>query len=421
MKRAALLLVAALLPACAGPRLAPVQVEGRKEEILKQIKQGRADDAWRSYMNLTRDSRVRIYPLVLDSVAKATLVQGLNAKDPATRLRAAEAIGLAERDWAFRQAIERLADADEHVTSAAIDLLAGMGRRGAIVFIAAHLRRGPEEVGRTPTEVEMRAAFAMAALGERSLPIAPAIAGMNSPELPVRSISARALGEIGNLAALPSLRYGLQSDVEWAVQTASAESLFKLGQLSLVDDFALAAARSDVPERVVWAMRMRLERGRGPSVSLILNQATYSPSPEVRAEAAVVLGRLGIGEAIPRLRDMLLHLEPQVKAAAAYALCQMHRWGGLGIIEDATSSPDAAVRAQAIEYLASLRPGRYKAYYERLVGDREPRVRIAALMGLRFFPYNTCIPVLAQRIGDDDQAVQFTAAALVSRRLMEKF
>ena len=412
-------LFALALAGCAGQRLSPQELQAKRDEFRVLAEQGKADQAWRDYMALVNVTRRKLYPVILRDIATATLETGTRAEDRDTRLQATQTLTCTEPDLAFRLALERLRDDAPPVVGAALDILRELDRAAAVDAIAPLLTREHGEVGRTPTEVEMRAALAMAARGERSLSIAPGVTGMSSPQPHVRATSAEVLGELGNLSALPSLRYGLEQDPEWTVQTASAEALFKLGQIGQVDEFAKTAAESGIPDRVVWAMRFREQRGRGPTLGWILDKATYNPSPEVRVQAAAVLGRLGVGRAVPRLQDMLLNLEPVVKIAAAYALCQMHEWKHLDVIEDATKNPNPDVRAKAIEYLASLRPGKDLKYYEQLQDDASPRVRLAAMLGMRHFEASRMLPLLARRLGDQDGTVKFAAAAMIVKRLTE--
>jgi len=419
MRKLSIVLLALAMAGCAGRRLSPEQLEARRTEFRGLIQQGEVEQAWRNYMALVNVTRRKLYPVILLEIASATLHEGTRSENADTRLQATRALSYADPDLAFNLAIERLHDDDPAAVAAALDILRELDRRAATDAITPFLTREHGETGRTPTEVEMRAALALAALGERSLPVAPAVAGMSSPDSQVRVTSAKFLGELGNLNALPSLRYGLEHDPEWPVRTASAEALFKLGRIDRVDEFTRTAAESGIPERVVWAMKFREQRGRGPTLGWILNNATYHPSPEVRAQAADVLGRLGVGTAIPRLQDMLLNLEPTVKVAAAYALCQMHEWKHLDVIEDATRNPDPGVRAQAIGYLESLRPGEDFEYYERLQDDPVPLVRLAAMNGMRYFAATRALPPLARRLGDPDQTVKFIAAAMIVKRLTE--
>jgi len=414
-----LALAFAAVAGCAGQRLSPQELQAKREEYQGLIEQGKVEQAWQDYTALVNVTRRKLYPVILRDIAIATLETGTRSNDRETRLRATQALTYAEPDLAFRLAMERLRDADSAVVGAALDVLRELDRAAAVDAMAPLVTREHREVGRTPAEVEMRAALAIAALGERSLSIAPAVTGMSSPQPQIRAMSAEVLGELGNLNALPSLRHGLEQDPEWSVQTASAEALFKLGQIEQVDEFAKAAAESGIPDRAVWAMQFREQRGRGPTLGWILDKATYHPSPEVRVQAATVLGRLGVGKAIPRLDDMLLHLEPIVKIAAAYALGQMHEWKHVDVIEEATKNPEPAVRADAIEYLASLRPGKDFKYYEQLEDDGSPRVRLAAMLGMRHFEASRMLPLLGRRLGDQDGTVKFAAAAMIVKRLTE--
>lgn len=422
-----MILVAALVATgCAARvRMPPEVVERHRQEISALTLEGKTREAWEAYLDLVNTSGVPQYPDVLLEIATAILKQGAEAPKPAVRRQAVEALPYAADDFAFDVAAGRLTDDDLAVRAAAVDVLRKLGRPKAIELIRPQLKRPPaEERGVFLTEkllarenLRMHAFLAVAALGDKSLPVAPGVRGMSSPDSDIRAVAARVLGEVGKPEALPSLRYGMEEDIEWHVNTASAEALLKLGRRRIVNRFAEEASGSEYAEKLLWAINMRRYHDLGPSTDWILNQGTYNGSAAVRARSAAFLGEMGVTEAKLRLTEMLDHFETIVEIAAAYALAMLRNRSKIDVIVEATGSQDPEARAKAVEYLAVLTGARYVDIFRRLQEDPEPHVRLAAILVFRPEPPGALADLafryLAWPLGDEDDKVRFTAAALI--------
>ena len=411
--------------ACAAPvRMPPEAVEENRLEILALAGEGRTTQAWEKYLELVNRSGVSQYPDLLFEIATQTLRRGMREPHPEVRLQAVRSLRYADGGFAFDAAVVRLQDPDFAVRAAAVDLLLESERPEAVKFIRPQLEPLPEEERelfitdrlRAHENLRMHALLALAVLTDMSLPVAPAVTAMSCPDTDTREVAARALGEIGNRDALPSLRYGLEDDIEWQVNAASAEALLKLGERNLTLNFAHEAARSEYPEMVIWAIDLRQYHGLGPSVDWILDEGTYKRAPEMRARAAVALGEMNATQAAPRLNEMLRHFEAIVRISAAYALARLRDRLKITVILDATEFPDPEVRAKAVEYLVALDSGRYVKLFRSLLEDPDARVRLAATLAFRpdgIIPAEETFKYLARPLGDENTTVKFAAAALI--------
>jgi len=420
-------LIALLVAACAPPvRMPPEAVQRHRQDILALAADGKTKEAWEQYVELINTSGVAQYPAVLLQLATRVLERGFAAPGVEVREQAVRALQYCDHEFAFTAAAGRLEDEDTTVRAAAVDVLRKLGRPAAAKLIRPQLKPpAPEDKEFLLTEglralesLQMHAMWALAELGEKSLPVAPAVKGMTGPDPHIRAVGARALGAMGNPEALPSLRYGLDEDIEWEVNSASAEALLKLGRRGIVESFAGRVSRSDYPEKVVWSINMRRSHALGPTVDWIWREATYNASAEVRMRAAVCLGEMEVHDAAPRLIEMTEHLEPLVKAAAAYALAMLRDRSKIGIIVEATGSRDPEARARAVEYLTALDGERYLGIFRSLEEDPDPRVRLAAVLAFRpggGLPPQMAFQYLAWPLGDENDEVRFTAAALIRK------
>ena len=415
------MLVPLLAAACAAQvKMHPEVVNQRRHKILSLAVAGKTREAWEEYFELVDLSKVDQYPGLVLEIATQVLKHGLHAPHPDERLKAVGALQYTEAEFAYAASTGRLEDQDLTVRAAVVDVLRHLGRPEAIELIRPQLRAPPTEERelfltdrlRAREGLQMHAMLALAALGEKSLPVAPAVKAMSSPDADVRAVAARALGELGNPEALPSLRYGLEDDIEWRVNVASAEALLKLGRNEIVERFTEGASQSDYPEKVVWAIDMRQYKGFGPSTQWILTEATANRYPQVRARAAVALGEMGVEEAEPRLREMLRQHEAIARISAAYALARLAR-AKVRMIEEATGSDDPMVRSRAVEFLAQLDGEKYEDIFRKLLDDSDPETRLAAVLAFRFTPPDMAFRHLAWPLGDENDTVRLTAAALI--------
>ena len=423
----------AVCAACGGPPRVPEPViEQRQRLIQADLDEGRTTEAWKRYQELVNSTGRPVFPDMLAAIAAATLTQGLVHNEPAARVAALAALQYADAVFAADAAAARLRDPELAVRTAAADALRRAGRLEMIALIRPQLKTEPpgglqvietqllQEYERLHTHVR----WALAELGDDSLPIGPLVDSMSSADPAIRAAAARALGALGKRNALPSLRYGLNDDIEWQVNRASAEALLNLDERAPAAQYAESAAGSIEPRRVVWALDVRRRHGIGPTPDWILEVASYRREPAIRRKAAEVLGRLNVARAEPRLNEMLNQFEARVRAAAAYALVLLGRPSHTEKIVEAAADDDPAVRQQALGYLAELDQARFRQAISSALNDPEPAVRFAAV--LAYAPSNERLPDqqiprlaaladLGTKLDDGDDSVRFTAAALIRR------
>jgi len=427
-----LMAVALLIGAgCAGPpRLTEEVVQQRRQRIESALKEGETQEALNRYRELVNESGRGVFPNILVEIATAILYQGVADQEPARRISALGALDYADVGFAIEAAVMKLRDRDPSVRTAAVDALRRAGRPRTISFIRSQLKEEPPG-GRQVIETALQRDYerlhthvrwALAALGDDRQPIGPLVRSMSSAAPDIRAAAAAALGELGKRDALPSLRYGLDDDIEWLVNRASAEALRKLGERGLVGRFAQVAAARPEPRRVVWAMDIRQRYDLGPSRRWILEVGTYRREPEIRQKAAEVLGRLRMLAAEPRLKEMLDQFEANVRAAAAYALVRLCRKSFDTLIVKAADAPEPEVRVQAVGYLAEIDPACYREVIASRLQDPDAAVRLAAVRA--YDPLNAeteeqqippliALSDLGGVLKDADSDVRFTAAALI--------
>ncbi|MCL6540977.1 MAG: HEAT repeat domain-containing protein [Roseiflexus sp.] len=135
-------------------------------------------------------------------------------------------------------------------------------------------------------------------------------------EYSVRREAARALGEIGDAAAVPGL-LAAPRDAKWDVREAAAKALGQIGAPAVP---GLLAALGDADWRVRSAAAAALgEIGDAAAVPGLL-AALGDADADVRRAAAEALGEIGDAAAVPGLLAALGDTEASVRLAAAAAL-----------------------------------------------------------------------------------------------------
>jgi HEAT repeat protein len=322
--------------------------------------------------------------LVLGELKDARAVDGLIAAladaEAEVRWRAAAALGQIGDARAVVPLVDALRDAQESVRSAALHALERMKGADVLSHLMGLLRPtepGPvraaavEALGELPAaeagdallaalrdpEEEVRQAAAVA-LGRRKEaravePLRQALDEASNPPW-LRGEAARALGQIGDAAALPSLVRGLEG-ADAFVRKCCAQALGALGDAQALG--ALGDAQAVAP----------------------LVAALPGAEKEVREAVASALGRLKARQALPQLLELLQDAEEPVREAAAEAVA-------------------AVGDAEAVEPLAQvLRQGAAPA--RQLAADLLGKLGGAA-----------AVPPLLAALGDADKEVRETAA-----------
>jgi len=141
-----------------------------------------------------------------------------------------------------------------------------------------------------------------------------------------------------------------------------------------------------------------------------LLDALDDPDLEVRGEAALAVGRLGLREALPTLVDWLDDPDPGLRAAAARGLGALGDERGLAGLVRALGDVSADVRVAAVEALEGL--GRSAALVPLLgrLDDPDVGVRLAAIEALATLGLREAVVPLVGRARDDVAEVRIAVA-----------
>jgi len=249
------------------------------------------------------------------------------------------------------------------------------------------------------------------------------------PDPEVRALVAVAWGDLGNRAAVPTLKRAL-ADNNADVRIAAAGSLLELGDvqglIALIDETKpIMSGRASSPADELRRMardsaRARAalklgEVGKGSAVEP-LRSVLADPAGEVRHAAAVALARLGQGDSTQFL-DAMKDPDEGVRASAAHELGLIGRDGLVALRNAAATDASASVRAEAAFALGSFSDAGSLQILTRALGDKSGHVRLEAAKALakRREPESTAaLKKLAAQDPPPELAL-VVAAALVAR------
>jgi HEAT repeats len=218
-----------------------------------------------------------------------------------------------------------------------------------------------------------------------------------------RAEAASILGDMGSQRAVEPLLAALADD-ERDVRAAAATSLGRLGAVDAVGPVLAALEGARLPRAVACSALLQLgadavppllESARHPdpveratAVELVgllgdaadgrrLVECLVDTSADVRANAALALGRLGAADAAAAVRGLLADRIPFVRVAAAAALGLLQDGGAVeGLLLQARHDAFAPARAAA-EALARIAPERV-THEANAAGDAAPHLLEAA-------------------------------------------
>ncbi|MCE9592324.1 MAG: HEAT repeat domain-containing protein [Planctomycetes bacterium] len=200
--------------------------------------------------------------------------------------------------------------------------------------------------------VRAAAIYALRA-NKKPVDMSPLAAMLGSRDPSLRSNAAMLLGMLGDKSALPMIREMSERPLPQRTSQASAaiarfqatEAIVKLG-----DDSALASLRA------------------GP----------YSQYDELRVLAVQALGHVNDRAMTRAIEAILLQPPVELQLAAAESLARFGRPDGLEVTLLASQSPTPTVRAQAAMVLGLFPDPRAPQALERLLGDGDEQVRLSA-------------------------------------------
>jgi len=247
------------------------------------------------------------------------------------------------------------------------------------------------------------------------------VAQLDHPDPDTCCAAARALGALGNRAAIPVLAERLSYDPEMsksgrrrarALQHAAAAALGALGRETL--PAALDAARSSDPMTRVGGLLALGHIGGGRALAM-LDRAVEEKDDDVREAAAEALEQAA-GSDVRRLQHMLQNEDERVRAKAVKALAKLDDLRSLDLLLRAYGDPSDKVNKAVVEALAQRE------------GERATSILIAAAAGgnttaiqaLEEHPNPQAIPALAEAL-DAPWYEVYTAALETLRHYAEAF
>jgi HEAT repeat protein len=294
----------------------------------------------------------------------------------------------------------------------------------AINALAAVLRGGPDE----------RRIAAAATLGEMGDPavLKPLTAALKDPEPMVRSAVVSALARLGNPQVSPAL-LPLLKDRARNVRVATVTAIGQLGDTHAVE------LLTDLAEDREWEVRTALAEALGRlgdrrASATVLNLLRDSDQ-EVRQSAAAALGKLGEDGAVEALLMAMVDEHLGVRQAAARSLMMIEPYwerservrAFLPQLQEAARNRDPGVQAAATGLLRRL-TGRSAAEFlaaetrmpsqegdelsdllQRLLGDHDECVRLAAAEALGRLKLPAGVPALQAALSDQSKWVKQAA------------
>ena len=243
-----------------------------------------------------------------------------------------------------------------------------------------------ECMGDTRGMVRLGFAEALGEVGKSTVPfLLDALA--NHSNVVVRRAAAKTLTLIGDPTTVPNLIYALLNDDDTVVKGSAIGALARTGEaavLPLLDilesgespettkghaAWALAfigtegkqhlyqAINSESPEvraAIVGAVAKIAEQEEEEKAFDLIVQSLNDPAPNVRSEAAAVLGNLTYKPAVPKLIELLNHEEGETRKSAALALMKIGDRTVLKPLEVALSQESEAGVKKAIALAVSL-------------------------------------------------------------------
>lgn len=320
------------------------------------------------------------------AVAAAPTIRDLASSTDATARRCvAWALGaVGDLDGATRKSVRALArDEDEHVRAVAMTSIARLGTPGASECLLKGLR------DESP-HVRWRAAEALGLLPDRSDAVLDGlVAAFADPAPEVRWAAVEALGRLGSdRADLVSLLRELLASSDVRVRWAAAGALATCGEPSAASHVLVESLSHERPGPIWWRLGDSLLR-RGAAARKALTEAlrrdSESPSP-VLLRALARTGRNGSGAS-----ESLVLLLGSGDARYRYGAAIILGTGGIDAGE-----------------LAAL---------QGALADPGPTVRSAAAWAIGFAACDasSSLPLLVERLRDDDARVRWSAAEALGR------
>lgn len=204
-------------------------------------------------------------------------------------------------------------------------------------------------------------------------------------EIPtVRAGALKRMGALALLAALGTAPLRAQGQAQPASQDEAARKIeghrrALAGGTPAQKAAVREALTTETDPKVRRAIAAGLAAGRDAANLTAFENALNDPSPEVRLEAVVGLGKLGTPEALADLREIVSG-EPSagVRAAAIFWLGAAKHGAALDVLTTALQDADPNVRAEAAHALGRIGTPEARTILRGALTDADPHVRAAA-------------------------------------------
>lgn len=196
---------------------------------------------------------------------------------------------------------------------------------------------------------------------------------LTDPKIEVRKTAAAALGETRHPAAIPFLMEALRDPFWWYEKDQEVlillDAIEKMGQ-PVLDE--LIQALGDPERNVRKFAAMILGNLRDESAIEELGMAVYDLHHEVSQAAAEALAKFG-EPAIGVLREALTHPEAAVREHAVIGLGKIQHTHVAPLLIEMLRDPERIVRKQAVQSLGQLRDERAFSALKEIAADRSDR------------------------------------------------
>lgn len=238
------------------------------------------------------------------------------------------------------------------------------------------------------------------------------------PNAVVRRSCGKALAQIGDARGTAPLIKALRADPDTVARASAAGALAKIGGPAvpaLLAVLADAAASMPAKGQSAWALAYMQGAGDADAAAALLD-AAHHPTDDVRLAVASALGAVLLGDALPIMHDAAersdwggkANLLDGVQAAAEAALLE------------ALNDSSAAVRAEAVNALASGGGRRHVKQVVALLDDVHPETRRAAALGLMKIGDVSVLPKLRERVEDAAEEDQVRSVVRLALKALER-
>jgi HEAT repeat protein len=343
-------------------------------------------------------------------------------------------------DIAAPEFAKLLKEKDKRVQMAALKVLTTLKRLSVIDAVAA-AAESPDP------EVRIAAIKTLASFGSPSA-IRPLLKRLQDPDPKVRAAAIEGLAGPGGREAPPYLREVLPylaaalGDPDPQIRQAAVNGLVKLGQWSLqalakVQESGSSIAKQEAEKafrQICDGFRADLDPKKNTDrlvrrdMARYLGELRYRPAipdlirglddvdPEVRAACAYALGKLQARAAAIRLREIMNNEKEEmpVRVAAAVALGQIGDMTGVRFLIDQLKSSDEKVRAAAVDALRTIGKPAARLLVQAAQSN-DPLQRWGSLAALGETGDRRALPILLRALRDDNPDVRAIAAASLGR------